>query len=134
MDGEDPISAAIEAVVRAGALAGAATLVWRDGRVAQTSCADWRDIEARLPIERDTLFRIASMSKPITSAAALMLMEEGCFALDGPISGWAPEFSEMRVLRSPAGPLDQTDPARRPITFEDLLTHRSGLTYGDLHF
>jgi CubicO group peptidase (beta-lactamase class C family) len=131
MDGEDPIATAIEAVVGAGTLAGAATLVWREGRVAQTSCVGWRDVEARLPIQRDTLFRIASMSKPITSAAALMLIEEGRFALGDPICRWAPEFSEMRVLHSPAGPLDQTDPARRQITFEDLLTHRSGLTYGD---
>ena len=131
MNGEEPISTAIEAIVSAGALAGAATLVWREGRETQTACVGWRDVEARLPIERDTLFRIASMSKPITSAVALMLMEESRFALDDPISRWAPEFSEMRVLRSPTGPLEQTDPARRPITFEDLLTHRSGLTYGD---
>ena len=72
------------------------------------------------------------MSKPITSAAALMLLEEGRFALDDPITRWAPEFARMRVLRSPDGPLDETDPAERPITFEDLLTHRSGLTYGGL--
>ena len=131
MDGEDPISTAIEAVVGAGALAGAATLVWREGHPTQTACVGWRDVEAKLPIERDTIFRIASMSKPITSAAALMLMEEGRFALNDPIYRWAPEFSEMRVLRSPTGTLDQTDPARRQITFEDLLTHRSGMTYGD---
>jgi CubicO group peptidase (beta-lactamase class C family) len=90
-------------------------------------------MEARLPIERDTLFRIASMTKPITSTAALMLLEEGRFQLTDTIATWAPEFSEMRVLRSPSGPLDQTVPAERPITFEDLLTHRSGLTYGDFH-
>ena len=128
----DRIKAAIGAYVDAGQLAGAATLVWRDG-VAQTACVGWRDVEAQLPIERDTIFRIASMSKPITSAAALMLFEEGRFALDDPIARWAPEFSEMRVLRSAAGPLDETDPAERPITFEDLLTHRSGLTYGPFH-
>jgi CubicO group peptidase (beta-lactamase class C family) len=93
----------------------------------------WRDLEARLPIERDTIFRIASMSKPITCTAALMLLEEGRFALEEPIARWAPEFSQMRVLRSPTGPLDQTDAAERQITFEDLLTHRSGLTYGGIH-
>ncbi len=133
MKGEDPIATAIGAIVNAGDLAGASTLVWRDGEVVQTASVGWRDVEARLPIERDTLFRIASMSKPITSTAALMLFEEGRFALDDAIAGWAPEFAEMRVLRSPAGPLDQTDPAERLITFEDLLTHRSGLTYGDFH-
>ena len=120
-------------MVAAGALAGAATLVWRDGEVIQVTTAGWRDVEARLPIERDTLFRIASMTKPVTSTAALMLYEGGRFALDDPISHWAPEFSQMRVLRSPNSPLDQTDPAERPITFRDLLTHRSGLTYGAFH-
>ena len=62
-----------------------------------------------------------------------MLLQEGKFALDDPITRWAPEFSKMRVLRSPPGPLDETDPAERPITFDDLLTHRSGLTYGSFH-
>ena len=133
MTGEEPISIAIQAVVDAGALAGAATLVWRETKVVQTAAIGWRDIEAGLPVQRDTLFRIASMTKPITSTAALMLLEEGRFALDDPITRWAPEFSEMRVLRSPDCPLDQTDPADRPITFDDLLTHRSGLTYGALH-
>src|SRR5262245_66061181 len=127
---EDSISAAIGAIVNAGELAGAATLVWRAGRVIHAASVGWRDVEAELPIERDTMFRIASMTKPITSASALMLIEDGRFALNDPIARWAPEFSQMRVLRSHNGPLDQTDPAERPITFEDLLTHRSGLTYG----
>src|SRR5689334_5899503 len=133
MNGEDPVAIAVGAIVNAGELAGAATLVWRDGKVVQTASVGWRDIEAGLPVERDTMFRIASMTKPITSTAALMLFEEGRFALNDPITRWAPEFSQMRVLRSSTGPLDQTDPAERHITFEDLLTHRSGLTYGDWH-
>lgn len=65
----------------------------------QTAGVGWRDVEARLPVERDTLFRIASMTKPITSTAVLMLFEEGRFALNDSIERWAPEFSEMRVLR-----------------------------------
>ena len=133
MKREDRIGMVIGSMVDAGALAGAATLVWRDGKVIQSACVGWRDVEARLPIQRDTLFRIASMSKPITSVAALMLFEEGRFTLDDPITRWAPEFSHMRVLRSPDGPLEQSDPAGRAITFEDLLTHRSGLTYGAFH-
>lgn len=128
----DPVAAALGAYVDAGELAGAATLVWRGGEV-RTTTVGWRDIAARLPIERDTIFRIASMSKPITSAAALMLYDEGRFALDDPISRWAPEFAEMRVLRALDAPLDDTVPAERPITFNDLLTHRSGLTYGAFH-
>jgi CubicO group peptidase (beta-lactamase class C family) len=133
MSGKDPIATAMAAIVEAGVLAGAATLVWRDGQVVQTAAVGWRDMEAKLPIDRSTLFRIASMTKPITSTAALMLLEEGRYTLDEPIARWAPEFSRMRVLRPASGPLDQTDPAARQITFRDLLTHRSGLTYGALH-
>jgi CubicO group peptidase (beta-lactamase class C family) len=130
---EESITAAIGEIVHAGNLAGAATLVWQDGKVIQRAGIGWRDIELKLPMETNTLFRIASMTKPITSTLALMLLDEGRFALNDPITRWAPEFSQMRVLRSPSGALDQTDPAERPITFEDLLTHRSGLTYGDWH-
>jgi CubicO group peptidase (beta-lactamase class C family) len=133
MTREDPIAAALEGIIRRGALAGVATLVWRDGQVVHSATVGCRDVEAKLPVERNTLFRIASMTKPITSTAALMLLEEGRFALDDPIARWAPEFSQMRVLRSPTGSLDDTDAAERQITFEDLLTHRSGLTYGACH-
>jgi CubicO group peptidase (beta-lactamase class C family) len=101
--------------------------------VAQTACVGWRNIEGNVAVERDTMFRIASMTKPITSVVALMLVDEGRVALNDPIARYAPEYSQMRVLRSPEGPLDETDPAERLITFEDLLTHRAGLTYGDFH-
>ena len=130
---EELITATINKIVDAGSLAGAAMLVWQDGKVIQAAEVGWRDIEFKLPVERNTLFRIASMTKPITSTVALMLFEEGRFALNDPITHWAPEFSQMRVLRSSTAALDQTDPAERLITFEDLLTHRSGLTYGDWH-
>lgn len=132
MNIESKIAVALQKIVDAGELAGAATLVWRDGKT-QTACVGWRDLEARQPIERDTIFRIASMTKPITSVAALILADEGRIALADPIARFAPEFSHMRVLRSPDGPLDETDSAERAITFEDLLTHRAGLTYGDFH-
>jgi CubicO group peptidase (beta-lactamase class C family) len=128
----DVLTAAIAGYVDRGELAGAAAAVWRDGETT-TVHSGWRDIEARLPVERDTLFRVASMSKPITSMAALMLYDEGRFALEDPIADWAPEFARMHVLRSPDGPLDDTIPAERPITFADLLTHRSGLTYGAVY-
>jgi CubicO group peptidase (beta-lactamase class C family) len=118
--------------IESGQVAGAATLVWRNG-AAHTNCCGWRDVEHQLPVERDTIFRIASMTKPISSVAALMLVEEGRVSLNDPIARYAPEFSQMRVLRSPSGALHETDPAKRLITFEDLLTHRAGLTYGDLH-
>jgi CubicO group peptidase (beta-lactamase class C family) len=129
----DSIEAAIRAYVDAGALAGAATLVWRNGRVVQTPIVGRRDLVTNLPVERRTIFRIASMTKPLTTVAALMLYDEARFALDEPITRHAPELARLRVLRHPDGPLDQTDAAERPITFGDLLTHRSGLTYGEFH-
>jgi CubicO group peptidase (beta-lactamase class C family) len=133
MSNLDPVGPILDRLVSEGQFAGAATLTWRDERVVQSAAVGWRDIAGGLPIERDTLFRIASLSKPITSVVALTLLEEGRFALDDPISRWAPEFADMRVLRAADGPLDPTDPAARPITFEDLLTHRAGFTYGAFH-
>jgi CubicO group peptidase (beta-lactamase class C family) len=133
MNMEDSIKTVLENAVNGGDLTGIVTLVWHGNKVIQSANVGWRDREANLPMERDTLFRIASMTKPITSMAALMLFEEGRFALDEPITRWAPEFARMRVLSSPTGSFHQADPADRPITFEDLLTHRSGLTYGSFH-
>src|SRR5213082_1511726 len=126
----DSTHAILNSFVHSGELAGAATLVWRDGRIVEAVCAGWRDIEASAPMTRDTIFRIASATKPITSVLALMLYEEGRFALPDPIARWAPEFTHMSVLRAPDSPLDDVVPAERLITFEDLLTHRSGITYG----
>ena len=70
------------------------------------------------------------MTKPVTSVAALMLMEEGKLRLDDPITKWLPEFADMEVLKDAQGPVDETYPAPRDITVEDLMTHRSGLAYG----
>src|SRR4051812_32766176 len=130
------VEAAMQKVVNSGELAGAATLVWRAHSgygEAQTVCVGWRDVEANLPVQRETIFMPGSMTKPITSVAALMLVEEGRIALTDPIARYAPEFIHMRVLRTPNGPLDETDAAERPITVEDLLTHRAGFTYRDFH-
>jgi CubicO group peptidase (beta-lactamase class C family) len=127
------IADALKKPVEAGEMAGVATLVWRDGKVVQSAAVGWRDREAQAPMTRDTLFRIASLTKPITSLGAMMLLEEGRFGLDDPITGVAPEFAAMRVLRAPGAGLDDTVPAEWAITFRDLLTHRSGLTYGAFH-
>ena len=120
----------LERVVEAGDLSGAVTLIWRNGEVVQTHACGQANIEQARPMALDTIFRIASMTKPITSVAALMLMEEGKLALNDPVARWAPEFADMRVLRDASGPLDETYATPRPITVEDLLTHRSGLAYG----
>jgi CubicO group peptidase (beta-lactamase class C family) len=121
-----PLANAIEA----GDLAGGVTLIWKGGEIVQLSCLGKRNLETGAPMERDTLFRIASMTKPITTAAALILLEEGKLALEDPITRWAPEFEDMVVLKAPDGPLEDTYPAPRDITIEDLMTHRAGLAYG----
>jgi CubicO group peptidase (beta-lactamase class C family) len=133
MTREEPIENAIAPLVADGQLAGAAALIWRHGTVVETAMVGRRDLVSGAPVERDTLFRIASLTKPVTTVAALSMLDEGRFALDDPIVECAPEFARLRVLRDPDGPLDQSDNAARAITFRDLLTHRSGLTYGDFH-
>jgi CubicO group peptidase (beta-lactamase class C family) len=133
MTGKSQIEEALRPGIEAGQLAGAATLVWRNGAVRHVATVGRRDLVSGLPVERHTIFRIASMTKPVTTVAALTLLDERRFDLDEPITECAPELARLRVLRDPDGPLDQTDEATRPITFRDLLTHRSGLTYGDLH-
>ena len=124
------IAPTLQPIADAGDLSGFVTLLFRHGEIAQINTIGQRDVTKKLPMERDTLFRIASMTKPVTSIAALMLMEEGKFKLDDPITKFAPEFKTMRVLKDAQGPLDQTVPAEREITFDDIFTHRSGLAYG----
>lgn len=120
----------IAEAVDAGLLSGAVTCVWHRGEVLQVNEIGYRDVEAGLPMQRDTIFRIASMTKPVTVAAAMALVEEGRLALSDPITRWIPEMAEMRVLADPTGPLDRTVPATRLITVDDLMTHRAGLAYG----
>jgi CubicO group peptidase (beta-lactamase class C family) len=130
---DESLEDAIAPLVADGQLAGAAALVWRDGTVVETVTVGRRDLISGAPVERGTLFRIASLTKPVTTTAALSMLDEGRFALDDPIVACAPELARLRVLRDPDGPLAQCDNVARAITFRDLLTHRSGLTYGDFH-
>jgi CubicO group peptidase (beta-lactamase class C family) len=125
----DGNQASIREAIDAGLLAGALTMVWRGGQILQVNELGHRDVDAQLPMQRDTIFRIASMTKPVTVAAAMSLAEEGKLALTDPVAKWLPELSEMTVLVDPEGPLDKTEPARRLITIDDLMTHRSGLAY-----
>lgn len=125
----DANQTSIREAIDHGLLAGAVTLVWRAGEVLQVNELGCRDVETMQPMQRDTVFRIASMSKPVTVAAAMTLVDEGRLTLSDPVEKWLPELSNMRVLRDLAGPLDRTVPAHRPITVDDLMTHRSGLAY-----
>jgi CubicO group peptidase (beta-lactamase class C family) len=124
------IGPAMRGIVDQGLLSGVVTLIWRNGEVAQVTTCGQANRETGAPMARDTIFRIASMTKPVTSAAALMLMEEGKLKLDDPITKWAPEFANMQVLKDAQGPVEDTYPSPRDITVEDLMTHRSGLAYG----
>lgn len=110
--------------------AGIVTLVARRGKTAFFDVAGSADVNRDKPMAADTIFRIYSMTKPLTSVAIMMLYEEGRFQLDDPISRFIPAFAGQRVLTGGSrGKLD-TMPAARDITFRDLLTHTSGLTYG----
>ncbi|MGK5441986.1 serine hydrolase domain-containing protein [Micromonospora sp. URMC 105] len=113
-----------------GRLAGWQIVVTRRGEVAHSSTYGLRDTEAGTPVERDTLWRIYSMTKPITSVAAMMLWEEGHFELNDPISRWLPEFADVRVFDKGSALKPYTVPAIEPIRVWHLLTHTSGLTYG----
>lgn len=111
-------------------VSGIVTLLARDGKMIDLHAVGAQDTAANRPMRVDTLFRIASMSKPITSVAVMMLFEEGRLQLTDPISKYIPSFKDMNVLVKNDAGADTLVPARRAITIRDLLTHRSGLTYG----
>jgi CubicO group peptidase (beta-lactamase class C family) len=109
-----------------GEIPGMVTLLARRGEV-HVEALGALALGGSEPVRRDTLFRISSMTKPITAAAALILVEECRLRLDDPVDAWLPELASRRVLRCPDGPLDDTVPAQRPISLRDLLTFRLGL-------
>lgn len=113
-----------------GRLVGWQLGVMRDGVVAHEAVYGRRDREADLPVESDTLWRIASMTKPVVSVAAMTLWEEGVFDLNDPISRWLPAFADARVYVKGTGPTMVTVPASEPIRVWHLLSHTSGLTAG----
>jgi CubicO group peptidase (beta-lactamase class C family) len=127
------LDSALHEYIARGEMAGVVALISRPGQPIGKIAIGRRDVERDLPITHDTIFRIASATKPITTVAALTLLDEGRFELDEPVTRVAPGLENMRVLKDPNGPLDDTVPAARAITFRDLLTHRSGLTYAEFH-
>jgi CubicO group peptidase (beta-lactamase class C family) len=116
-----------------GRLPGWLVLVARHGRVAHLATGGSADVEANRPVGVDTLFRIYSMTKPITSVAAMMLYEEGAFELKDPVSRFIPSFRDLRVYRSGSALNPATEPASEPVRIWHLLTHTAGLTYGFHH-
>tara|TARA_R110002072_G_scaffold59158_5_gene150748 strand:- start:18413 stop:19606 length:1194 start_codon:yes stop_codon:yes gene_type:complete len=110
-----------------GKLAGTISLVARRGEIVHLESQGLMDIEAEKKMQDDTIFRIYSMSKPITSVALMMLYEDGCFQLDDPVSRFIPGFADLQVYGKSGH-----QKAERQMTIRDLLTHTSGLTYGFL--
>jgi CubicO group peptidase (beta-lactamase class C family) len=113
-----------------GRLPGWLVAVSRRGRLAHVSCYGSRDLEAGLPVEPDTLWRIYSMTKPVTSVAAMVLYEEGALELSDPVSKFIPAFAGVRVYAGGSDQRQVTVPAAEPVRIWHLLTHTSGLTYG----
>lgn len=120
--------------VKKGKISGAVTIVVRDGKMAYLSAIGKRDIESGAAMETDTIFRIASMSKAVTSVAAMMLIEEGKLLLNDPVWKYIPAFKKTTVAVADGPGKNSTYkkvPAKRAITIRDLLTHTSGYSYGD---
>src|SRR3989442_14145681 len=110
-----------------GQHAGAITLLARNGKLVDFQTYGYRDLERKLPMERDTICRVYSMSKIITSVGVLALFEEGRFNLDEPVSKYLPELKDMKVMAGGTADAPQLEPLKRPITIQHLLTHMSGL-------
>jgi CubicO group peptidase (beta-lactamase class C family) len=108
-----------------GSVPGAVAMVARGDQV-EVQAAGTVDVEGTAPMARDSIFRIASTTKPIVAAAVMMLVEDGKLALDEPIGKWLPELASPMVVRTPDAPIDDVVPAARPITVFDLLTFRAG--------
>ncbi|MFG2126467.1 serine hydrolase domain-containing protein [Streptomyces sp. NPDC048751] len=120
-------------LVDEGRLPGFLTAVSRGGRVAHLTTYGRRDVTAGLPVETDTLYRIYSMTKPVTSVAALMLVEEGALSLDDPVAEHLPAFAEQRVYVDGTGAGMRTRPVEDPIRVRHLMTHTAGLTFAFYH-
>jgi len=121
------ITAFIKEYIDRDQIAGAVTLVARKGKVVHFEAQGYRYKEQRLPMEKDAIFAIASMTKPIVSTALMMLFEDGRFLLDDPIEKWLPEYKDHHVLVHD-GPQTRRVPAARPVTIRHVLTHTSGLS------
>ncbi|HEY9118150.1 MULTISPECIES: serine hydrolase domain-containing protein [Marinobacter] len=122
-----------ERYIQPGKLPGAVTLVARHGEVVWVKAQGLMDVERNKVARRDTIFRIYSMTKPVTSIALMQLYEQGRFLLDDPVHRYIPSWRDLQVYKAGVYPDFQTEPASRSMTIRDLLTHMSGLTYGFLN-
>ena len=120
----------MQSYIDRGRLAGVLTMLARRGEVFHNETYGMQDIESGIPVKDDTIFRLYSMTKPITSVAVMMLYEEGHFSLDDPVGKFIPEFANMKVLDGMGETGIRLVDQHRPITIRHLLTHTSGLSYG----
>src|ERR1700710_3016425 len=116
--------------IDAGRFPGTQLLVYRRGNVVHSAVQGFADVERKVPMKDDTIFRIYSMTKPITSVAFMMLVEEGRVALEEPVHKYIPEWKSLGVFQAGTAPAFLTKPPARPMLIVDLLRHTSGLTYG----
>src|SRR2546422_1702222 len=116
--------------VDAGRFPGTQLLIYRRGKVVHSTVQGFADLERKAPVKDDTIFRIYSMTKPLTSVAFMMLVEEGRVALDEPVHKYIPEWKNLGVFVAGTHPAFLTGPPARPMLIVDLLRHTSGLTYG----
>jgi CubicO group peptidase (beta-lactamase class C family) len=116
--------------IESGRFPGTQLVVYRRGKVVHSSVQGFADVERKAPVKDDTIFRIYSMTKPLTSVAFMMLVEEGQVALDEPVSKYIPEWKNLGVFQAGTTPAFLTKPPSRPMLIVDLLRHTSGLTYG----
>ncbi|WP_329352871.1 beta-lactamase family protein [Streptomyces sp. NBC_01261] len=123
------LTALLEKYVAEGAFPGAVALVDRSGEV-EVAAVGSTEPAGSAPMRADTLFRLSSVTKPVTAAAVLALVDDGVLTLDAPIARWLPELAFPKVVRTPASELDDVVPAARPITVEDVLSSRSGWGFG----
>src|SRR6201991_1394491 len=125
------IGATLKADIEAGRIPGAVIAIARHGKLVMLDSYGWRDKAAGVAMTTDTIFNIASMTKPMTAVGALMLYEQGKVLIDDPLSKYFPKFAGMKVaVRDNGEPTSDTVPAVRPITIQDLMRHSSGIIYG----
>jgi CubicO group peptidase (beta-lactamase class C family) len=126
------LHAYFERQVSEGKRAGAIILIVRNGKIADWQTFGYRDLEAKLPMEKDTICRIYSMSKLVTSVAALQLLEEGRFQLDDPAEKYLPELKGLKVFTGGTAEEPKLADPKGPVTIKHLLTHTSGMVYGSM--
>ncbi len=126
----DSLRQGMQSLVDQGRLAGVVTMVARHGKVVEFDATGKRDVAANLPMRKDSIFRIYSMTKPITGVAMMMLFEEGKWQLDDPVAKYIPEFANLRVYGTDAAGNLMLKEQTHPVTMRELMSHTGGFTYG----